>query len=148
MYISLERLVVRWHREMISNRRETSCLLLMRPDVWGTHHPTDWMSAHKPTELYSIKLRLEFHSPSLWWAAIQPTWHFFCLYTRLILQRFSDMRVYYVFPASSDTDTYEEVARDIRMIINTIKCLCIYILMFLFLFNIFIFKLLSIYDPL
>ena len=41
-------LIGRWHREVISNRQETSCLPLVRPGSKlggsGTHSPTDWMS--------------------------------------------------------------------------------------------------------
>ena len=61
-----------------SNRKETSCLLLLnagfQSKVSDTYSPADWMPADKPTELSRIKLKkLELDSPSLWSASIQPT---------------------------------------------------------------------------
>ena len=61
-----------------SNRKETSCALLLKagfePGAPETKSPADWMLADKPTELSRIKLKLELDSPSLWSASIQPTW--------------------------------------------------------------------------
>ena len=44
-----------------SNRKETSCLLLLNavfePGVWDTKSPADWMPADKPTGISRIKLK-------------------------------------------------------------------------------------------
>ena len=76
-----------YHREVISNQKETSCLPLLNAgfEPWKSETPnnqqTEWTLINWRN--YRIKQILELNSPSLWWVSILPTWlhdiHICCL---------------------------------------------------------------------
>ena len=75
-----------WHRQVISYRKETSCLPLVRPGFEPRYlwNPFPGRLNARSQAYRELSNKNAPDSPYLWWLSIQPTWYihtYICTYT-------------------------------------------------------------------